>query len=52
MVGAHVVGLRVQPVSCALMRAVAGESCSAMELTRVRDARDDEGAGGVWGADE
>ena len=30
-----------QRISCALMRGVATEMAAAMELTRVRDARDD-----------
>ena len=34
-------GFTAQRLSCALMRAVAWELASAMELTRVRDARDD-----------
>ena len=35
-------GFTAQRVSCALARAVAWELASAMELTRVRDARDDD----------
>ena len=35
-------GFTAQRVSCALARAVAWEVASAMELTRVRDARDDD----------
>ena len=35
-------GFAAQRVSCALARAVAWELASAMELTRVRDARDDD----------
>jgi hypothetical protein len=34
-------GYAAQRVSCALARAVAWELATAMELTRVRDSRDD-----------
>ena len=34
-------GYTAQRISCALARAVAWELASAMELTRVRDSRDD-----------
>ena len=37
----------MQRLSCALMRGIAWEVATAMGLTRVRDSREDEEAGGA-----
>ena len=39
----------MQRISCALMRAVAGELAAAMQLTRARDPRDDDDGAGAGG---